>query len=189
MSQEDLKYINQVTSGDVSAYSILVDKYKAKAYSLALKIAKNEHDAEEISQDAFLKAYKGLKNFKKEAAFSTWLYRIVYNTALTKIKKRKLDTTTISDSHYEIASGNVTTSMSSLVTQDQKKYLKLALDQLPEDEATLVTLFYTYEKDMNEIADITGLTHVNVRVKLSRVRKKLYGILEKLLKKELGNLV
>ncbi|MTI20303.1 RNA polymerase sigma factor [Fulvivirga sp. RKSG066] len=187
--KEDHVYINQVLDGDMSAFAWLVDKHKQNAYTLALKIVKNEYDAEEVSQDAFLKAFKALSKFKQESSFSTWLYRIVYNTALSKIKKKQLDTTPIEDGHHNITMGKLTESMTGLIAEDRKKYLKLAINKLGDEEAVLVNLYYTAEKDMTEIAQVMDMSHVNVRVKLSRVRKKLYTILEQLLKGEIRNIV
>lgn len=179
-NKEDLFIINKVIAGDTSAYAMLVNKYKSYTYTLALRVVKNKFDAEEVSQDAFMKAYKALKNFKKDASFSTWLYRIVYNTALSKIKKKQLETTSIEDSHFEV-SDHFADSMANLVREDRSQYIKKTIDQLSAEEAVLINLYYTHEKDMNEIGEITGLTHVNVRVKLSRIRNKMLGLLQKML--------
>lgn len=179
--------IEKTTNGDLKAYGKLVDKYKAQAYTLALRIVKNSADAEEVAQDAFMKAYKSLAKFKKEAKFSTWLYRIVYNTACTRASKKRITTTTIDD-HVHL-NGNYTESAHRLMEEDRKKYLRAALNKLQEEEAAMINLYYTHEKDMHEIADIMGMTHVNVRVKLSRVRKKLYTLLQGALKHELKNIL
>jgi len=89
----DLEIIESVRNGNISDYSLLIDKYKNRAFSMIKKMLKNEMDAEEVLQDSFLKAYSGLQNFRNEAKFSTWFYRIVYNTTLTRIsvKKRKTE--------------------------------------------------------------------------------------------------
>ena len=80
--QQDKIYINKVLEGDRNAFAYLVDKYKTMVYSLALRLVKDREEAEEISQDAFIKAYQSLASFKGKAKFSSWLYRIVYNTAI-----------------------------------------------------------------------------------------------------------
>ena len=103
----DFDIIESIKRGNHSDFSILVDRYKNKAFSLLKRILKNDMEAEEILQDSFLKAFNGLKNFKQESKFSTWFYRIVYNTALTKLsgKKRKIENemTSIED-HLELES-------------------------------------------------------------------------------------
>jgi len=84
----DQQIIESVRDGNQSDYSIIVDRYKNKAFSLLKRMLKNEQDAEETLQDCFLKAYNSLNNFKGEAKFSTWFYRIVYNTAF-HLRKEK----------------------------------------------------------------------------------------------------
>ena len=85
----DQEIIDSVKLGNQSDYSIIVDRYKDKAFSLLKKMLKNEQDAEETLQDCFIKAYNSLSSFKGEAKFSTWFYRIVYNTALTNCHQKK----------------------------------------------------------------------------------------------------
>ena len=75
-TKPDEYYIKQTLSGNVNAFAILVERYKNMVYTLSIKIVKNKEEAEEISQDAFVKAYKSLKNFKGESKFSTWVYKI-----------------------------------------------------------------------------------------------------------------
>ena len=82
-------YLEKILKGDVNAYSFIVDKYKNMVFSLAFKMTKSREEAEEISQDTFIKVYKNLSKFKGESKFSTWLYRIAYHTTLDAIKKNK----------------------------------------------------------------------------------------------------
>ena len=182
--KEDLVYIQRVLNGEPKAYAYLVEKYKHLAYTLALRIVKNEQDAEEVSQDAFMKAYKALNQFKKEALFSTWFYRIVYNTAISRTRKKQLKTQQLEAGHEQLQVMPVSQSFYHLVKADQKKYLGQAIDQLSSDDAVLINLYYIHEKDAGEISEIMHLTPVNVRVKLSRARKKLLVYLNKLLKNE-----
>src|SRR3972149_8182891 len=94
----DQEIIDSVRKGNDSDYSIIVNRYKNKAFSVLKRMLKDEFDAEEILQDCFFKAYNSLGSFKGEAKFSTWFYRIVYNSALTKLssKKRKIESEMIS---------------------------------------------------------------------------------------------
>jgi RNA polymerase sigma-70 factor (ECF subfamily) len=85
----DIYYISQVLEGKVNTFSYLVDRHKDKAFNLAFRICGNREEAEEIAQDAFLKAYRSLKYFKMKSSFATWLYRIVYNTAISLVRSRK----------------------------------------------------------------------------------------------------
>ena len=77
--------IDRILEGDENQYKVLIDKYKNYAFTLALNVLNNREDAEEVAQDSFVKAFKNLKKFNRQAKFSTWFYRIVTNTAITKI--------------------------------------------------------------------------------------------------------
>src|SRR6056297_3810878 len=76
-------------------YAILIERHKVLAFNIARKITRNEQDAEEIVQDAFVKAFGAYSGFKKESRFSTWFYRIVYNTAISSIRQRRVKTVEI----------------------------------------------------------------------------------------------
>jgi RNA polymerase sigma factor (sigma-70 family) len=184
--KEDKHYINRVLKGDSNAYAFLVNKYKSMAYSLALKLVKNREDAEEIAQDAFIKAYQSLGQFKGSAKFSTWLYRIVYNTAISKLRRSSAELVNLEDSgSEEKESSEVADAYYRLNEQDRKKFLDLVLEKLEPDENFLVTLYYYDEKDLDEIALITGLTKNNAKVKIFRTRQKMMVMLKKYLNNEL----
>jgi len=89
MLREDSFYIEKVVAGDNSAYRTLVEKHKELVFTIAVKILRNREEAEEVAQDVFLKAFNALPNFKAEAKFSTWLYRITYNTAISQSRRKK----------------------------------------------------------------------------------------------------
>ena len=103
----DQEILDSVKRGNQTDYAIIVDRYKNKAFSMLKRMLRNEQDAEEVLQDCFIKAYNSLASFKGESKFSTWFYRIVYNTALTRIssKKRKTESemTSIED-HFDLTS-------------------------------------------------------------------------------------
>ena len=95
--ETDIFYLQQINSGNARAYAFLVEKHKDMVFSIALKILHSREDAEEVAQDAFVKAYQSLSGFKNEAKFSTWLYRIVYNSAISKVRKKKLELSPLDD--------------------------------------------------------------------------------------------
>jgi RNA polymerase sigma-70 factor (ECF subfamily) len=171
----DKHYIARVLKGESDAYAFLVNKYKSMAYSLALKLVKNREDAEEIAQDAFIKAYQSLGQFKGSSRFSTWLYRIVYNTSISKLRKTSAEVVRLEDSSVgEKESSEVMDAYYKLQDQERKKFLDLVLEKLEPDENFL-----------DEISQITGLTRNNVKVKIFRARQKMSGMLKKYLKDEL----
>jgi len=188
--QQDNIYITKVLEGDRNAFAYLVDKYKTMVYSLALRLVKDREEAEEISQDAFIKAYQSLASFKGKAKFSSWLYRIVYNTAISKLRQQpagkvSLDESNIADTLYIESKENYDT----LSAGERKKYLDKALDSLDSDEKMFVILYYYEEQDLDEIASIAGLTKTNTKVKLFRARKKMLTVLQSYLKEETYNLL
>jgi RNA polymerase sigma factor (sigma-70 family) len=182
--QEDSHYIERVINGDVSAYSSLVEKHKNLVFSIALKILNNREDAEEIAQDTFLKAYSSLKSFEKKSKFSTWLYRIAYNGAISKKRKKKLDAVEIDDHiMFNYSTDEISSNVHQIHETEQIKLIDKALLTLPEDDNLLITLFYKSEHSIEDISYITGLTQSNVKVKLHRIRKKLYESIQEMIKK------
>ena len=180
--ENDIFYLQQIIAGNARAYAFLVEKHKEMVFSIALKILHNREDAEEVAQDAFVKAYQSLSGFKNEAKFSTWLYRIVYNSAISKVRKKKLELSPLDDSTINNYSEDTVDSNFYLVEEpDQFELLQKALQRLPEDENVIVSLFYQNDNSIEDISAITGLTVANVKVKLHRIRKKLYMEMQKLM--------
>jgi len=189
-STKDQIYIDKVLQGNTSSYNYLVNNYKDMVYTIAIKIVRNREDAEEVAQDCFIKAFQKLNTFKGESKFSTWLYTIVYRTAISKIRKNTIETTDIDD--FVIENHSVDFSfpqMDLLKSEEQKKYVKHAIDSLSELDALLITLFYLNENTFDEIIEITGLTKTNIKVRLFRARKKLYKELSQILDTELKTIL
>jgi len=186
----DQIYIDKVLSGDTNAFAYLINKYKDMTYTLAIKVVKNHEDAEEVAQDSFLKAYEKLDSFKGNSKFSTWLYTIVYRNAITKIRKKKVATSDI-DSYVldNYSEGSEFPQIEAIKNGEQQKYVREAVDRLPEKDALLITLFYMNDNSVEEIEEITGLTQSNIKVKLFRARKKLNSELSLLLKEEVKTIL
>ncbi|MEO5572315.1 MAG: sigma-70 family RNA polymerase sigma factor [Bacteroidia bacterium] len=188
--EDDSFYIDKILKGDDASFASLVDKHKSMAYNIAFRILKNREDAEEIAQDSFLKAYHSLKGFKRESKFSTWIYRIIYNNSISRIRKKKLDIHSYDDEAFEWMEPEETAhELEKLHHLEQKKYVNEALNKLPAEDATIVSLYYMNESPVEEISEITGLSQSNVKVKLHRARKKLYDELQHLLKTELNEIL
>lgn len=188
--KRDWYYINRVLNGDTHAYSYIVDRYKDLAYTVALRIVKNSEEAEEIAQDAFIKAFKSLNKFKGDAKFSTWLYKIIYNSAISHIRKYKpeisrLDTQFMDSIQYD----EHLNGLSKMQADEQRKYIDMALNLLQPEESFILSLFYLQENSIDEIAEITNLSKSNIKVKLHRSRKKMLGQITYLLKDEAKNLL
>lgn len=181
----DHYFITEIRNGNTKAFAALVDSYKNMVFTLAVQLLKHHEDAEEASQDTFVKVFKSIGSFKQDAKLSTWVYRIAYNTCLDKLKAQKRrrevelenaltekDTQTI-DNAYEL-----------LVKSEQSELIKQCVHHLPNDEGFLMTLYYFEELSLDEISKITNLTTNHVKVKLYRSRKKLLTIMKEKLEPE-----
>ncbi len=179
-SNNDQVYIDKVLNGDLSAYSKLVDNHKDMAFSIALKIVRVREDAEEITQDAFIKAYQKLSSFRKDSKFSTWLYRIVYNAAISHTRKRRLESTQLTLGTIENYSvDEISEGVNQMDKKQQAKLVNKLIDQLPALEFTLINLYYRQELSIDEISKITDLSASNVKVKLYRIRKAMLRDVQK----------
>lgn len=188
--REDNFYISKVLQGNLSSFAILVEKHKGMAYTLALRIAKNQEDAEEIAQDAFMKVYNSLSTFKQDSKFTTWLYKIIYNTAISRFRKKHIDSysmeeSSIADSVHEQNDDG----LDILHHQERKRIISMAISRLKEDEGVAMTLFYLNENSIKEIEEITGFTDSNIKILLFRGRKKLLFELKKILKDEIVDMI
>jgi len=182
--RDDNHYINEVIAGNTASFAMLVDRHKDLVFTIAMNITRNREDAEEVAQDAFLKAYQKLAGFRKESGFKTWLYRIAYNEAISRIRKNKIKTLDLEEEIMEIMpEEEVEEDIAGLDGQEQKQVIIKILDKLPEIDRVLVTLFYLENQSVVEISEVTGLGESNVKVRLHRVRKRIYSELQEILNK------
>ena len=185
----DYYYIDQVIAGDTASFAPLVERYQDMVYSVIIKIVHKSHLAEEISQDVFIKAFQSLRGFQKKAQFSTWLYRIAFNAAISHARKAKIEISSIDDKMMNnFPQTDVQNDVMGLNEKEQKILIEKALNTLNEVDRVLVELFYLKEKSIEDITQITNLSNSNVKVKLHRIRKKLYVEMEKMMKHELARL-
>ena len=160
------------------------------AFSIAFRIVDNKEDAEEIVQDAFLKAFRSLEKFRRDSKFSTWLYRIVVNSALSRRRSKQpksnsIDTDDVADAIVE----DVESAYHDLAVTERKQYVHRALEELNVEDRLLLTLYYLNENSIDEITEITNISQDNVKMKLHRARNKMYFILHKKLKSEVESLL
>jgi RNA polymerase sigma-70 factor (ECF subfamily) len=186
---DDLIIISKVLAGDVVAYSVLVNRYRNMVFTLAYNIILNREDAEEVAQDAFVKAYRSLSLFKEYSKFSTWLYRIVVNTSLNKKKLKKFNILTIEEQLTDEMPNDIYPLLHKYENKEQRKFIQLALDALNEGERICITLYYLNELSVSEINELTGISTANIKVLLYRGRKHIFCKLNSLLKHEIKNLM
>lgn len=186
--RKDNYYIDKILNGDTNVYASLINKYKDLVFTVAVKILKNREDAEELAQDVFIKAFEALNTFKKESKYSTWLYKIAFNMAVSKTRKKKLETYNLEPEIIENFSiDEIVPDLQELSDEEQKNCIEKALKTLPYEENIIITLFYYDDKSIEEISNITNLSASNVKVKLHRIRKKLYSIIQKIMVKKYDN--
>jgi RNA polymerase sigma factor (sigma-70 family) len=179
-----LNHIDQVLQGNLNAFTYIVDRHKDRAYNLAFRICCNREEAEEITQDSFLKAYRALGSFQRKSSFSTWLYRIVYNTAVSYIRIRKKEILSLEDFPVD-ATDFIGTSASEEEAEEEyrRSLINFAFQKISEDDRSLITLHYYEEMSTEEISEVTGISKSNIKVKLFRARQKMFQIFENAEKK------
>jgi RNA polymerase sigma-70 factor (ECF subfamily) len=179
----DLFYIQRIKSGDVRAFAGIVEKYQQMVMTIIIKIVGNREDAEDITQEVFIKVFKSIDQFKEESGFATWLYRIAYNTTLSELRKKKWTFTSI-DNQVSTIEEPVNDEWEEQDTEEKLRCLDKALKQLPPDEIFLITLYYLDKRSIEDVSEITGISTSNVKVKLHRIRKKLALIMNKFIQDE-----
>lgn len=186
MTINDQYYINLILNGNTNAFHILVDRYKDLVYSLSLRMLKNREEAEEVSQDTFVKVFKSLPRFKGDSKFSTWIYKIAYNTCLDRLKKNKKFYNDVPiDEFTEHQVRTIDDALENLEAKEREQAIQDCISLLPNEDGFLLTLYYFEEQSLDDISKVMGLTPNNVKVKLFRSRKKLAAILKQRLEPEI----
>jgi RNA polymerase sigma-70 factor (ECF subfamily) len=178
---DETDLVERARSGDQQAFSTLVTQYERKIYRLALNITRNEEDAEDVLQEAFLKAYEHLDRFEGHSKFYTWLVRIAVNEALMKLRKRKGDRTVSLDEPMETGEETVTREIAVWEDNPEQRYsqeemqaiLDDAVASLKPDFRTVFTLRDIEELSTEETAEALGISIPAVKSRLLRARLAL----------------
>jgi len=183
----DFKLIDlAITKNDQNAYSEIMKSYKNSIYFTILKMIKNRDDAEDLTIEAFSKAFKNLHKFKKEFTFSTWLFRIATNNTIDFIRKKKLATTSIHTSLKDEAGQNIELDIkdsnlnpNEITVKNEKKIIvRQLVNKLPEKYQNLVKLRYFEELSYKEIAHKTNSPLGTIKAQLFRARDLLFEIMK-----------
>ncbi|TVQ91017.1 MAG: sigma-70 family RNA polymerase sigma factor [Deltaproteobacteria bacterium] len=183
--EEDIQMVLAVREGDTTAYRGLVEKYQERIYHMVYGMLRNQEDARDITQDAFVKAYDNLQKFRLESSFYTWIYRIARNLTIDYLRKRKRRPETefdeqvatrderggIDESHVQEGPGR---------TLERKRlYARImtAMQQLPEDQREVVLLRELEGLSYKEIAEAMEIPEGTVMSRLYYARKKLQKLL------------
>ena len=176
----DNYYIENIRGGDIACFAHLLERYSKQVFSLVVKIVGNREDAEELAQDVFVKAYSSLSSFRGESSFSTWIYRIAYNIAISAARKKTKDFVAVDEDVLSYIAGEEPEAQFFSDSDNDARivYLNRAMEQLMPEERALITLFYNDGKSMEEIAVISRFTETNVKTKIFRIRKKLLVLMK-----------
>jgi RNA polymerase sigma-70 factor, ECF subfamily len=182
----DQYYIQLISEGDIHAFSTLVNRYKDLVFTLSVRMLKNREEAEEVAQDAFMKAYRSLNKFNGESKFSTWLYKVTFNACIDRLRRQKREKVfSLVDEFPESEVNSLITVLDRIENKEHKKLIRDCLGLLPGEDSFLLTLFYFEEQSLEEIAKVIGITPNNVKIRLYRSRKKLASILKEHLEPEI----
>lgn len=188
LSDNDI--ISSVLAGDRDAYARIVERYQSYVFTLVLRFTRSREDAEELSQDIFVKAYRALANFKGESKFSTWLYTIVNTTCITFLRKKRLDMKSLDDEQVFATADNMDSGASAnqVETKSRMAMVNLAIAKLAPDDAEVLTLFYKAEQSLDEIAAILRIETNTAKVRLHRARTRLKNVMETYFAEEVRDL-
>lgn len=169
--KNDLYYIRLVLRGEVEAFAHIVRQYNKMVFTIVNKIVGRREEAEDITQEIFLKVFQILDKFREESEFSTWLYRVAYNTAISELRKRKNIRLTFEENYDNIPDEDIIDSVDELSVEQQLVYLDTILEKMPTEDALLITMFYLNGHSIKEISEIVEQSVANIKVRLHRIRK------------------
>ncbi len=183
---EDSRNIKKALKGDQIAYRAILKKYHDQVYNLLYRMVHDKDEVEDLTQEAFIKAFNSLKNFNEEFAFSTWLYKIATNNCIDYIRKKKLATFSI-DKPLESKDGEYSFEIpdttylpdKDLIAGQRTRILEDAVNALPEKYRQVILMRHTEDKDYQEIADELHLPLGTVKAHIFRAREILYKRLKK----------
>lgn len=177
---EEAKLIALAQKGDETAFEQLVLLYQKRVYNLALRMVQNPDDAFDLSQEAFLKAWKNLPNLKADAAFSTWLFRMTSNECIDFLRRSKrqktVSLTVESDDDEEVQLDMPDMAPGpeeAAIRAEEQALLQKAMEQLPPDHRQILTLRIVDDLDYRQISEVLGIAEGTVKSRLARARDNL----------------
>ena len=171
--EEETLLVEQILSGNKELFRLLIKRYQQKVHAMGLSFFHNREDAADFTQDVFLRSFRGLASFKGRSRFSTWLYRIAYNTAVNSIKRRK---------EYNSLSEEPITEdgpEQQMLQHASAHIIRMAVDALPEKYRICIDLYFFYDCSIKEIEVITGIPENTIKSHVFRAKKLLREKLEK----------
>lgn len=174
--EEEAQWIAATLGGNQPAFAQLVERYTGAVYNLCYRMLSNQQDAEDASQEIFVRAYTRLNSFDRNRRFSTWLLSIASNYCIDRLRRRRFTWLTLDDVAFWLPSGESGPERSAL-QRERDDVVQRALQQLPEQYRLVTLLRYWYDMSYDEIAAHTGLTESALKTRLHRARKMLGELL------------
>lgn len=171
MDSPDIEIINRCLAGDVNSYEILVERYKRIVYNTAFRMMGNKEEAEDVSQEAFIRIYNSLAKYNPEYKFTTWALKITTNLCLDSMRKRKAETVPM-DEGIELSDGRDTPE-EEYIRKENQRHVQNAISKLPGKYKEFLILFHQRNLSYQEIMDITGESLTIVKNRLYRARQML----------------
>lgn len=180
MKRDDAELVRKAKAGDLKAYDQLTVLYRDAVYSVVFRMVRNRQEAEDLTQDTFIKAFRSLRSFNEEYAFSTWLFKIATNNCIDFFRKRKLKTYSMENEirykddeiRHEYADDGKT-AVEELIDDEKKEMIHEAIDRLPEKYREVIHLRHKEEKSYEEIAQMLNLPLGTVKARIFRAREIL----------------
>ena len=181
---DELKIIESCLLGNTKVFSRLIDSYKNMVYNLAYRMSNNPHEAEDISQETFLRAFQSLAHFNPSYKFSTWIYQITLNIIRDKFKRKKIDYVSLDapvetdDSEFYPQPTDLTNNPEQIITQQEDaQVIQKAILSLPLKYREVIVLRHLQDLSYIEISNILKLPSGTVKIRLYRAREQLRKIL------------
>jgi len=181
----DKLIVEQILSGQKNLFRLLVRRYERPVYGMGMGFFRNAEDARDFAQEVFLKVYRNLSGFEGRSKFSTWLYKIAYNTALNGVNRRK-EYRSLAEGDEEIEASGENTPERILMRKAAKEAVLASLQELPERYRICVDMFFFYELSYQEIEVITGFPVNTIKSHVFRAKKLLRDRLEGIAEDEGG---
>lgn len=187
LTHYESKLIKRCKAGDIDSFEELIENYQLMAYNIAYKLLNNQEDAKDVTQEALIKVYKSIGKFRGDSNFSTWIYRIVYNSAIDFIRKQKKSNTYSIDKELESEDGSYKRDIADdkyipekvYEEKEKKELVHKALNSLPDKYRGVLILRDIHYFSYDEISNITKVPVGTVKSRINRGRQKLKEILLK----------
>ncbi|HMV26561.1 MAG TPA: sigma-70 family RNA polymerase sigma factor [bacterium] len=183
--KEDFEFIARAVGGDQKAFELLMNRYRPQIFGLMYRMVHKSEEAEDLVQEAFMKAFTSLSNFNYEYAFSTWLYKIATNNCIDHLRKKKLQTYSIDapvqykDSEYQIEIPDLTYHPEKeMMRNERTQMIKGAIEELPEKYKRVIFLRHSEELSYEEISEMLNIPIGTVKARIFRAREMLNKFLK-----------